>query len=68
MRRSCRSRLALASTRQVAEDAAACVGPEFIAYEDLPAILTLEEAIERRARVDPPKGFPPTRSTTATSW
>lgn len=50
--------LALASTRKAAEDAAACVGAEFVAYEDLPAILGLEEAIERRALVDPPKGFP----------
>lgn len=50
--------LTLASTRQAAEDAAACLGAEFVAYEDLPAILTLEEAIERRALVDPPRGFP----------
>src|SRR5262249_42889061 len=50
--------LALASTREAAEDAAACVGAEFVAYEDLPAIITLEEAIERRSLVDPPKGFP----------
>lgn len=50
--------LAVASTRQAAEDAAACVAADFVAYEDLPSILTLEEAIERRALVDPPKGFP----------
>jgi xanthine dehydrogenase/oxidase len=50
--------LTLASTREAAEAAAACVGAEFVAYDDLPATLTLDEAIERRALVDPPKGFP----------
>lgn len=50
--------LALGSSRKAAEDAAACVGAEFIAYEDLPAVLSLEEAIAEHSLVDPPKGFP----------
>ena len=50
--------LAVASTRKAAEDAAACVGAEFVAYEDLPAIITLDEAIARHWLIDPPHGFP----------
>jgi xanthine dehydrogenase/oxidase len=50
--------LAVATTRLEAEQAAAFVGAECVAYEDLPAILTLSDAIAAHSLIDPPRGFP----------
>jgi xanthine dehydrogenase/oxidase len=50
--------LVLARTPDVARKVAEYVGSECVQYEDLPAILTLEEAIARRSLMAPPAGFP----------
>jgi len=50
--------LAVATTRTVAEQVAAYVGSECVAYEDLPAVLSLEDAIALHSLLEPPAGFP----------
>ncbi len=50
--------LALATTRAVAEQAAAFVGSHCVIYENLPAILTLPDAIAQHSLIEPPRGFP----------
>ena len=49
--------LATATTRAVAEQAAAYVGSQCVVYEDLAAILTLEDAIAQHSLLEPPSGF-----------
>ncbi len=50
--------LAVATTLTIAEQVAAYVGSECVAYEDLPAILSLHDAIAEHSLLDPPAGFP----------
>jgi xanthine dehydrogenase/oxidase len=50
--------LAVATTRAVAGQAAAYVQSQCVVYEDLPAIVTLSEAIAQHSLIDPPHGFP----------
>jgi xanthine dehydrogenase/oxidase len=50
--------LAVATSRAVAEQAAAYVESQCVVYEDLPAILTLSDAVALRSLIEPPRGFP----------
>jgi xanthine dehydrogenase/oxidase len=50
--------LVVATTVAVAEEVAEFVGSECVIYEDLPAILTLDEAIAQHSLITPPAGFP----------
>src|SRR5262249_55436648 len=50
--------LAVATSRPVAEQVAAYIGSECVSYQDLPSVLSLEDAIAAHSLLDPPAGFP----------